>query len=144
MALGKFSRLTIGAGLAGTDLGDGEIRVVTSGLAGAGLAETVSVLSVNVDGTTIEINADTLRVKAGGIGASQIAATTVTAGSYGDASHVAQFTVDADGRLTAAANVAIPAFDPSTATAWWFPLVDSDGTCVLDSDLKLIPTLIPF
>jgi hypothetical protein len=34
-------------------------------------------------------------------------------------------------------------FDPATATTWWFPLVDSDGTCVLDSNGALIPTLIP-
>jgi len=34
-------------------------------------------------------------------------------------------------------------FDPATATSWWFPLVDSDGTCVLDDNGALIPTLIP-
>lgn len=34
-------------------------------------------------------------------------------------------------------------FDPATATEWWFPLVDSDGTVVLDGDGSLIPTLIP-
>lgn len=33
-------------------------------------------------------------------------------------------------------------FDPSTATSWWFPLFDSDGTAVLDSDGNVIPTLI--
>lgn len=32
--------------------------------------------------------------------------------------------------------------DVSTATRWWMPLVDSDGTCVLDSTGNLIPTLI--
>jgi hypothetical protein len=36
-----------------------------------------------------------------------LANTTVTSGTYGDAANVAQFTVDAQGRLTAAANVAI-------------------------------------
>jgi hypothetical protein len=32
--------------------------------------------------------------------------------------------------------------DPTTFTQWWMPLVDSDGTCVLDSTGNLIPTLI--
>lgn len=41
----------------------------------------------------------------GCIGASQIAATTVTGSSYGSSTAIASFTVDADGRLTAAANV---------------------------------------
>lgn len=88
-------------------------------VAGAGLAETSDVLSVNVDGSTVEINTDTLRVKADGItaneiaagavGASELASTAVTPSTYGDATHVGQFTVDADGRLTAASNVLITA-----------------------------------
>ncbi len=32
--------------------------------------------------------------------------------------------------------------DPTASTQWWMPLVDSDGTCVLDSTGGLIPTLI--
>jgi hypothetical protein len=39
----------------------------------------------------------------------KIADTAVTPGTYGDATHVGQFTVDQQGRLTAAANVAISA-----------------------------------
>jgi hypothetical protein len=42
----------------------------------------------------------------------------VTPGTYGDGSNVAQFTVDAKGRLTAAANVAI------ADAGSWLPLVD--------------------
>ena len=38
-----------------------------------------------------------------------LANTAVTAGSYGSAGNVASFTVDAQGRITAASNVAIPA-----------------------------------
>lgn len=80
---------------------------LAASVAGAGLAETSDVLSVNVDGTTLAITTDVLGVKAGGIGATELAATAVTAGTYGDTSNVGQFTVDADGRITAASNVAI-------------------------------------
>ncbi len=82
-------------------------------IAGAALAKTYDdsggslTLDVNVDGATIEVNADALRVKAGGIGANELAATAVTPATYGDNANVAQFTVDADGRITAAANVAL-------------------------------------
>lgn len=47
-------------------------------------------------------------------------------------------TDNTDGSITIDA---IP-FDAATATTWWMPLVDSDGTCVLDSGDTLIPTLI--
>jgi hypothetical protein len=40
-------------------------------------------------------------------GTIELANTAVTPDTYGDAANVAQFTVDAQGRLTAAANVAI-------------------------------------
>jgi hypothetical protein len=65
------------------------------------------------DSSTIDFTYDdatpsiTAIVKAGSIGPTQLASTAVAAGTYGDASNVAQFTVDADGRITAAANVAV-------------------------------------
>lgn len=65
--------------------------------AGNGLALAANVYSVNVDGTTIEINADTLRLKD----------TGVSAGSYGDSANVPQLTVNAKGQLSAVANVSI-------------------------------------
>lgn len=102
---------TAGGALDGTYPNPG----LAASVAGAGLAETSDVLSVNVDGVTIEINVDTLRVKAGGIGATELASTAVVAGTYGDSSHVGAFTVDADGRLTAASNLAIAGISPSGA-----------------------------
>jgi hypothetical protein len=53
-------------------------------------------------------------IAAGAVGPAELASTAVTAGSYGDATHVGQFTVDADGRLTAAANVTISGGIPAT------------------------------
>jgi hypothetical protein len=46
--------------------------------------------------------------------AADLPATAVTAGSYGDATHVGSFTVDAAGRLTAASNVTITGGGGST------------------------------
>ena len=43
----------------------------------------------------------------GSVTTNKLASTAVTAGTYGGASNVASFTVDAKGRLTAASNVAI-------------------------------------
>lgn len=51
---------------------------LAASVAGDGLAEASDVLSVNVDNATIEINADTLRVKDGGITSSHIANGTIT------------------------------------------------------------------
>lgn len=50
---------------------------LAASVAGAGLAESSDVLSVNVDDSTIEIATDTLRVKDGGITAAKVASGTV-------------------------------------------------------------------
>lgn len=49
----------------------------------------------------------TLAIAAGGVGPSQLAATGVVAGTYGDATNVPSLTVDASGRVTAASLVPI-------------------------------------
>ncbi len=48
-----------------------------------------------------------LQIVANAVGPSELASTAVSAGSYGSGTQVATFTVDADGRLTAAANTNI-------------------------------------
>lgn len=58
--------------------GGSETLALAAGVAGSGLALTTGVLSVNVDGSTIEINSDTLRVKAAGITANELASNSVT------------------------------------------------------------------
>ncbi len=54
-------------------------------------------------------------IATGAVGPSELASTAVTPASYGDGTHVAAFTVDADGRLTAASNVAITGAAPTGA-----------------------------
>jgi len=58
-------------------------------------------------GTSITLSSGEISVTAGSIGATQLAATAVTSGTYGDADSVAQFTVDADGRITSASSIDI-------------------------------------
>lgn len=72
------------------------ILTASAGLTGGGDMEGNVSVSVGA-GTGITVNADNVA----------ITNTTVTAGSYGSASEVGTFTVNAQGQLTAAANVPI-------------------------------------
>ena len=58
-------------------------------------------------GTGITLSSGEFSVTAGSIGATELEASGVTAGVYGDADSVSQVTVDTDGRVTSAANVNI-------------------------------------
>lgn len=86
---------------------------LAAGVAGAGLAETSDVLSVNVDGSTLEISADALRVKDLGITTAKLAdAGPGATGPIGDATHTPAVTIDAKGRVTGLSSVAITAGIP--------------------------------
>ena len=62
-----------------------------------------------------DLNTLVLDIKTGVVGAPELASTTVAAGSYGTSTQVPQFTVDADGRLTAASNITISGTTPGGA-----------------------------
>ena len=93
------STLSVGSG--GVKVADGGITgtQLASSVAGAGLAGGAgSALSVNVDDSSIEINTDTLRVKAGGISNAMIAAGAVQSASIAadaiDTVHIADDAIE--------------------------------------------------
>ena len=94
---------------------DGEITTVNNTI--ANIATSFTVAGDSGSNQTITSGTDTLTIS-GGTGLSSVAGatdtvtisldnTTVSAGSYGAANTVSTFTVDAQGRLTAAANALI-------------------------------------
>lgn len=88
-----------------TTNGAGELSWAAAG-SGAGLVDgDYGDITVGSTGTTMEIDA-------GVVGPTELASTAVTPASYGSATQVGTFTVDADGRLTAAGNTTISGVAP--------------------------------
>lgn len=107
-------------------------------------------LAVKVDGTTVQIVGDELTAPGGGSGITQLTGdvtagpgsgsqaatlsnTGVTPGTYGDSTTVAQFTVDAKGRLTFADDVPI---DFPAANLYPVMLVVGDGVNDITTGIK--------
>jgi len=82
-------------------------------------SDVVGGTGITVSDNTPNSGQITIDVTAGSIGPTQLASTTVASGSYGSSTQVGSFTVDADGRLTAASNTSInfPAANLSTSTS---------------------------
>lgn len=102
----------------GSAAGSGDWQAITLG---AGVAMTGTVLSATGSGGTVtSVTATSPLTSSGGATPDiAIADTAVTPGTYGDATHVGQFTVDAKGRVTFAQDVAIT----GSGSGSWIPLV---------------------
>lgn len=82
--------------------------IAGAALTGGGALSADITLDVGVDGTTIEVSADALQVKAGGIGTTQLAnAGPGATGPIGSATAVPIVTIDAKGRVTALTSAAL-------------------------------------
>lgn len=93
------------------------------------------VANQHIDHSTVSITAGTGLTGGGSIAASRtisLANTSVTPSSYGSAAQVATFTVDAQGRLTAAATTPI-SISSSAVTDFGEAAQDAIGAALLDS-----------
>ena len=107
----------VSAGSYGSNSQVGQFTVDTKGRLTS--ASNVTIVPVTAAGTDVtvsgNINTMNLQLGTGVVGSTELAATTVTSGTYGSGTQVPQFTVDPDGRLTNVTNVTITGTTPGGA-----------------------------
>lgn len=101
---GDITSITAGAGLTGTGTtGDITLNIGS----GNGITVAADAISVNAEASQFSFPAGVLTISTGAIGSDELAATGVTAATYGSATEVPVIAIDADGRITSASTASI-------------------------------------
>ena len=101
---GDISSVTAGSGLTGGGV-SGDVTVNIG--QGNGITVSADAIAVNAEPTQFSFASGVLTISTGAIGSDELAASGVTAGSYGSASAIPVITVDADGRITSATTASV-------------------------------------
>lgn len=126
---GDITSVTAGAGLTG-DAITGDVTIDIG--SGDGITVNSDNIQLNIDTSQFGFNAGALTILTGAIGPDELENTTVTAGSYGSSTAIPTFTVDADGRLTAAGTASITTVLSVSADAG-----SGDGVSLADDTLVI-------
>ena len=101
---GDIQSVTAGAGLTGSAVaGDVTLNIGQ----GNGITVAADAISVNAEPTQFSFSSGILTISTGAIGSDELAATGVTADTYGSSTAIPVITIDADGRITSASTQSI-------------------------------------